>query len=282
MRPKSPSQPTIRTIAETWAAQSRWPTARAVAKEAIAAFGQLKPSQLNALIVGGLVANWRKTLAASTAYGYTSNLKKLLIALREFGSPKIQTPRVPRAQPRATVATGEELYRLLKDPAPWLRLFILLYLQCGLRRSEALAVTPRTWNREEHTVTIPVKGGRTRTAEVTPDVELLFNAAGDPDPDVPFIHTLHGSPITGGGVLSAWHDHRKRAGINPNLNAHDLRRTAATILYTATKDLRVPAQLLGHRNLSSTLIYLAPLAPDEARRYAELLRFDRFHSQVKQ
>jgi len=70
--------------------------------------------------------------------------------------------------------------------------------------------------------------------------------------------------------------------VNDELTAHDLRRTAATILYGATKDLRVPQQLLGHKNLSSTLEYLAPLAPDEARRYAELLRFDKFKSEVKQ
>ena len=66
------------------------------------------------------------------------------------------------------------------------------------------------------------------------------------------------------------------------MNAHDLRRSAATILYMATKDLRVPQQLLGHKNLASTLAYLAPMAPDEARRYQELLRFDHFHTEVKQ
>ena len=160
---------------------------------------------------------------------------------------------------------------------------MLLYFQCGLRASEALAITPRNWNRETHTVTIRVKGGRLRTAELTPDTEALLNACGEnSDPDQSAVATLHGGPITKNGVNAAWKRHREKCGINPKLTAHDLRRTAATILYTATHDLRVAQQLLGHKNLSSTLHYIAPMAPNEARKYSELLRFEHFKSEVKQ
>jgi integrase len=230
-----------------------------------------------------ILARWRANHRASTAHTYRIQLVRIARELEQFGAPKIHIRKLPRGAQRATVATGDELARILKDPVPWLRLFILLYLQCGLRRGEAMRVTPRSWNAENHTVTIAVKGGRIRTAEITPDVEALFLAAGnDPEPDKSFIQILHGRKIGMTAVYHAWQKHKKKHGINPAVTTHDLRRTAATILYAATKDLRVPQQLLGHKHLASTLSYLAPLAPDEARRYAELLRFDRFHTEVKQ
>ncbi len=278
---KSPAHPTLTPLVEAWAKQGRWQQDRQVAKDFIAALGHLSPRDLNPLMIGALVATWRKRHKPSTCYAYRSKLANLLGALVSFGAPILKPPKLPPPRPRGVVATGNELTRLLADPQPWLRLFILLYLQCGLRKHEALAVTPRTWNRENHTVTIPIKGGRIRTAQVTDDVEILFLAAGDPDPDTTYISALRGRKVNDSGMGQAWTALKKRTGINPTVTAHDLRRTSATILYTATKDLRVPQQLLGHQDLTSTLRYLAPMAPDEARKYTDLLRFHNFKSTEK-
>jgi integrase len=190
---------------------------------------------------------------------------------------------VPPPQQRGTVASGDELIALMANPQPFLRLYMLLYFQCGLRSSEALAVTPRSWNTENHTVTIPVKGKRVRTAEVTPEVESLFIAANAPQTeDRSFIELLRGRKVTQSAIRQAWERHRRDSGVSEEVTAHDLRRTAATILYNITKDLRVPQQLLGHQNLNSTLRYIAPMAPDEARRYAALLQFGHFKGGEKQ
>jgi integrase len=131
---------------------------------------------------------------------------------------------------------------------------------------------------------VQVKGGSVRAAEATPEIERLFEAARpwEGREDASFLSLLCGKPVTKQGIKSMWARHRRACGINPALHAHDLRRTAASILYAATRDLRVPQQLLGHKSLVSTLSYLAPLAPGEARRYAELLRFEKFHTEVKQ
>lgn len=209
-------------------------------------------------------------------------MRQVLAICEALGAPHIVPPKVPIPHARAIVATGDELYRLFKQPTPWLRLYMLLYFQCGLRSAEALRVTPRTWDRDEHTITVQVKGGATRTAQVTADVEAIFETCGDPDKDTPFLHIVRGRPITPDGLRFAWKKHRKACGVSDQVTAHDLRRTAATILYTATKDLRVPQQLLGHKNLASTLRYLAPMAPDEARKYSELLHFHNYKSEVKQ
>jgi integrase len=232
-------------------------------------------------MVGAIVAGWRRTLRPSTTYTYRAKLGEMLRTLTAFGAPPLTPPKIPAPANRSTVATPAELGTLLTTAKPFLRLFVLLYLQCGLRFSEAFAVTPRTWNREEHTVTIPVKGG-VRTAQLSADAEILMASAMNQDPDRPYIDALHGTPIKPSGIRYAWNRLLKATNTNPNITAHDLRRTAATILYNTTKDLRIAQQLLGHKQLTSTLRYLAPLAPEEARRYAELLSFTRFTSEVKQ
>ncbi len=248
------------------------------------AFGHLDPPHLTPLITGALLANWLKSHKRSTAYAKRLQLQRLLRLLEEIGAPHIKLAKIAKPEARATVATPTELASLFATPAPWLRLFMLLYLQCGLRRAETLRVTLRSWNRDKHQVTVATKGHRTRVAEITEDVEALLAAIdqANTDPDMPCIHALHGKPITAHGINKAWARHRTNSGISGNLIPHDLRRTAANIVYSSTHDLRAPQQLLGHKNLASTLEYLTPLHPDEARKYAELLRFDKFKSPVKQ
>jgi integrase len=243
--------------------------------------GHLHPAQLTNFLLASLVDRWKKIHRPNTARTYRAELKQILHALEPFGAPSITLPKTPWRQ-RTVTATGDELHRILRDPPAWMRLYLLLYFQCGLRHAETLRVTPRAWNPAQHTITVTIKGGRQRTVALTPDVEALLTAAGEPDPDTSFIAALRGHHMSDSGLRNAWTRHRARCGINPQVTAHDLRRTAATIVYTATKDLRTAQELLGHTNLSSTLSYLAPLHPDDARKYAELLRFEHFKSEVKQ
>jgi integrase len=268
-----------RTLKETATRQSL----RHVCDEVTRTFGHLAPAQLTAFLANSLVAKWRANHPGrGTAHVYRNDLRQVCDALASFGAPPFSIAKAPRSRQRAVTASGEELARLLKDPPPFLRLFMLLYFQSGLRFTETLRVNTRSWNPQRHTLTVQVKGGHTRTVLVSPDVENLFLAAGNPDPETPFLHALYGRPFSPTTLRHAWTTHKRRANVNPNLNAHDLRRTAASILYTATKDLRVAQELLGHKNLNSTLAYLAPLHPDDARKYAELLRFEHFRSPVKQ
>ena len=253
-----------------------------VARQVRREYGHLAPSATTPLMWGALVARWRRELRPNTAKTYLNVLKKIVGILAAHGAPPTQLPRLPRPKQRATVATVDELTRLLKEPPPYLRLFMLLYFQCGLRFSEALRVTPRSWNHLEQSVTVKTKGGATRTVTITPDVEALLVSAGDPQPDTPYIHTLRGKHITDQTLRHAWQRHRQSCGVPENITAHDLRRTSATILYNATKDLRLPQQLLGHKDLRSTLAYIAPLATEDARRYQQLLSFEHFKSKEVQ
>jgi integrase/recombinase XerC len=238
-----------------------------------AEFGHMRGSQVTPLMVAALVGRWRKEWSPRTVYSRLIYLRKHLAAIGYRG----EVPKLPRPQSRPVTASPQELAKLFANPPAFLRLYMLLYLQCGLRSAETMKVTVAAWRPENHTAAIRVKGGHVRTVELTPEVEDLLRTAQDGDPAAPAIEVLHGKPIGIPGLQHAFRRHADRCGVNRNVTPHDLRRTAATILYEATKDLRVPQQLLGHKNLASTLSYLAPMAPDEARKYAELLRFGHYH-----
>jgi integrase/recombinase XerC len=280
---KSPaSGVTIGDLARTLRKTATRRSFHVVAKEVEAAFGHLRVEQMTPMMPLALAARWRKEKRPSTTKNYLFELRRILEAVRASGGPRVDLPKPPTVHARAVTASMEELVSILKEPPAWLRLYLLLYFQCGLRAAETLRVTPRNWNAGNRTVTIPIKGGGTRTLKISEDVEALLTSAGNPEPDQPYIWALRGKNLTLGGLRRAWESHKKKCRVNPAVTSHDLRRTAATIVYNDTKDLRAAQELLGHKNLASTLSYLAPLHPDEAQKYAELLRFEHFKSEVKQ
>lgn len=51
-------------------------------------------------------------------------------------------------------------------------------------------------------------------------------------------------------------EHRERLGLNPKLNCHSFRHAFGTHLYEAGTDLLTIKELLGHKSLNSTVIYV--------------------------
>jgi integrase/recombinase XerC len=229
------------------------------------------------MFANAVIANWKATLAPATLYHRTRVIRKILKLLEQFGAPPCaeMLPRTKRPQPRATTASTADIAKLLNAAPTWQRLFITLAWQLALRFAETMAVTPRSHNRETQTVTIQTKGGKTRTIPTTADVEALIAAAGDTSgrEDEPYIAILKGTKtFSASGLRTAWWYLCDRAGVK-GLHPHDLRRTTATNLYAACKDLRAVQQFLGHESLASTTAYLAPLTEDQLRQMHQLLNF---------
>jgi integrase len=225
-------------------------------------------------MVLGICAEWRKRLAPNTIYTYSCQLRSLLRTLRECGSPPIQIPKTRGPRPRETVATPQDIERLLAAcaPMPWMRLFILLCWQTALRFSEALAVTPRSYDRQSNTAAIRTKGGKIRVIPMTEDIADLLRATLEGDPDRSCIHILKGSACSPQAIRSQWYRITSALQLT-HINPHDLRRTTATNLYAVTNDIRAVQQYLGHDRMSSTLSYLAPLGDQKLREMHEKLRF---------
>jgi len=231
-------------------------------------------------MIDALWQRWRQRYAPHTAYNRGNILKRLLRSLQPIGAPPLTVARMNHPQPRAVICTSEKIDAILKDTTPAMRLFVLLCWHTALRFSEALAVTPASFNAQDHTITIRTKGGKVRTIETPMAVYEMLQAAKacQPDTNESCVSILNGRPLSPEGIRTAWHRLTKKAGV-PELRPHDLRRTTATNLYRATHDLRAVQQYLGHENMASTVSYIAPLAKEEL---AGLHRLLNFHSQVKQ
>jgi integrase len=176
------------------------------------------------------------------------------------------------------VAKPDEVRRLLAHAPPWLRCYLLLTCQLGLRHSEACAVSPQSFNDADHTITFTKKGGDPFTLPTTPDLEQIFALAPETeDHTVSYVQLLRGNlglkgpRISKTTVRQNFYRLRDRAGCNPEIRPHDLRRTFAVKAMEDTNNVRLVAQLLGHSSLSTTAKYLENRNLAKLREYLETI-----------
>jgi len=161
--------------------------------------------------------------------------------------------------------------RLLTKSQPWMRLFILLCSQLGLRFHEAARACPLHWNRETQELAVIGKNNKPRNLPVTKEIAQMFAVAEklDAPRDTPFIWLMLAKPCSVGPNLGSlrrddnhirkeWQRMKRRLAINPALVVHDLRRTRITQIYRETLDIKAAQQFADHDNLDTTAHYIAP------------------------
>jgi site-specific recombinase XerC len=203
-------------------------------------------------------------------------LKRFLSWLVESGGnpdliSQLTKVRLPRY--RTVIAKPEEIDKLVKIAAPWLRCWLTITAGHGLRFAEANRLSPAQYNRQESTITFRTKGEGTNTLPVSDDLKYFFQTAPEnPDPNIPLLELHAGRRLSEEYLRKCWHDLKIQAGVNPELRPHDLRRTLAVRTYDLTKDLRAVQHLLGHANLYTTCGYLEHHDPDSIRPVLNQLR----------
>ncbi len=185
-------------------------------------------------------------------------------------------PRIRRPSPRETIAAPDELTKLLTAAQPWMSVLVLLGAHAGLRISDAMRVCPAHRNADARTITIEQKkNGHPVTLPLTDQLKDMLDKAPDGPQTTPyyalFRQGMKRETVAKSGFAHAWQRLKKKAGVNPDLWFHDLRRTIAVSLYEISKDLRVAEQMLGHKSLSSTLQYLEHRDPAKLRPYLQAL-----------
>lgn len=223
----------------------------------------------------------RAFLAARRKAGVVSrSLARTLSALRMFfrwleredtlkntAVSQIALPKIPHSVPKplnveaaaAVVDGGAE-----KD-SDWIAardtaVMILLY-GCGLRISEALALTPRTAPIQGRDMMhIVGKGGKERLVPVLPIVSQAIsrymNLCPYPiDNDNVLFVGARGGPLSPRLIQLAMERLRTELGLPDTATPHALRHSFATHLLSAGADLRQIQELLGHASLSTTQIY---------------------------
>lgn len=168
------------------------------------------------------------------------------------------TPGVQRfpVHSRSRFLTTEELQRLLSslaDAATNIRLYVLIVLATGCRRSEARNIRwsdidlahrrwtkPRTKNGQWHVVPLPT--------------QIIAELRTYPRESPWLFQGLNGKPWSVAGIEKAWGKVRRLCNLN-DVRLHDLRRTAASHMAINGENLTTIQKMLDHSSLQATAIY---------------------------
>lgn len=182
--------------------------------------------------------------------------------------PKIKAPR--RKLPH--VLEEPEVERLLQSPEAdtvlGLRDRAILHLLygTGMRASECAGLCEQDIDWREQTVRVCGKGGHERTlplhVAVVSALDAYRRARGSRAPQAAFFWGRQGRPITRGLVYERVRGWARRARLARRVSPHRLRHTFATHLVRAGVGLVTLRDLLGHRQLTSTQLYLHVTAKD--------------------
>ena len=205
----------------------------------------------------------RRFYTAIVAMGYLDHSKNPLV-----GFPSIKA--VPRKLPIAL--STEQMSRLLAEPKPDTviglrdRAILALLYGTGIRASECASLRSCQVDLTRLTITVQGKGGHERVIPLSPELAAVLHAytqaRGPALPAAPFFRSRFGRLLSRGSIyerVRTW-GHRSRVGFP--LSPHRLRHTFATHLVRAKVGLVTIRDLLGHRLITSTQIYLHVTADD--------------------
>ena len=176
----------------------------------------------------------------------------------EQRSPNYGTRRVRKLP---TVLTQEEVWRIINAPKNMKhRLLLMTTYSAGLRAGEVIKLKPEHIDSKRMLIKVEEgKGGKDRYTLLSKMLlEELRHYYKKSRPKT----YLFPSAYKGRGLLtyetvrSTYEDARKKAGVNKGPGVHTLRHSFATHLLEAGYDLRKIQILMGHKSLTTTMIYL--------------------------
>jgi len=174
---------------------------------------------------------------------------------------------VTRAKKLPTVLTEDERIRLLEQPNPRYptgernRTLLRLMLDTGLRLAEVTALKWRDLDLTTGKLMVRLgKGAKDRTLWVAEaDIDRLRSwrerQAKECGECKHVFTTLQGKPLGHRYVQRMVARYARKAGIEKTITPHTLRHSFATDLYRETSKIRLVQKVLGHSDLSTTMIY---------------------------
>lgn len=215
-----------------------------------------------------------------------SAVNRQLVVLRSFYRAIVAMGHLePRANPLAgfpsikavarklpTVLSAEETGKLLAQPRCDTvlglrdRAILALLYGTGMRASECTGLCQRDVDLRALTVTVTGKGGHQRTLPFNEGVAAVLaqyaQARGAALPAAPFFRSRRGRAMSRGTLYERVRTCARRARLGKAVSPHRLRHTFASHLVRAGVGLVTIRDLLGHRLITSTQIYLHVTAQD--------------------
>jgi site-specific recombinase XerD len=146
------------------------------------------------------------------------------------------------------------------------RAVLTLLYGTGIRASECAGLTERDINWEEATIRVMGKGGHERTLPLNEEVIHVLRqyrlARGPAQAGEPFFRSREGGALSRNAIYERVRRHARQARLPQRVSPHRLRHTFATHLVQAGVGLVTLRDLLGHRQITSTQIYIHLTAQD--------------------
>lgn len=240
------------------------PPDQLTAREVLAYLQYLREERGNGdSAVNRAVVILRRFYRAMVAMGYLEHAANPLV-----GFPSIKA--VPRKLP--VTLSSEQVRRLLAEPKPDTviglrdRAMLALLYGTGIRASECAGLRNSQVDLRQLTITVQGKGGHERAIPLNPELaevlRVYVEARGAALPGAPFFRSRFGRPLSRGSIYERVRTWGRRSRVGTPLSPHRLRHTFATHLVRAGVGLVTIRDLLGHRLITSTQIYLHVTADD--------------------
>ena len=234
------------------------------ARDVLAYLAHLREARGNGdSAVNRVVVVLRGFYGAMVAMGHLDHSANPLI-----GFPSIKA--VPRKLPVALDA--EQVTRLLAEPKADTviglrdRALLALLYGTGIRATECASLRSGQVDLTRLTINVRGKGGHERVIPLNPQLAEVLRAyaqaRGPALPTAPFFRSRFGRPLSRGGVYERVRTWGQRSRVGIPLSPHRMRHTFATHLVRAGVGLVTIRDLLGHRQITSTQIYLHVTAED--------------------
>ena len=231
-----------------------------------------------------------KTLYRPVANGtvnhtVTKLLRRIMLTARDKWRvhipemPQWGSLKLPEKRNKPRILKVEEQAVLDQFERPELRTAREFALLTGLRLAEIVSIRWPDVNFADGTIAVIQKGNEPRTVVMDGPTEALLRSLQGHHPEWVFTYaakqTRYNPPtgetrikgqryrLTAHGLTSARNNDWKKAGIKATF--HDLRRTAANVMWQATGRIEAAQLLLGHSDVQTTKIYL-----DAHREHAEI------------
>ena len=193
--------------------------------------------------------------------------------LEPDANPMAHFPKI-KATPRKlpVVLSQEEVRKLLAAPPTDTiigvrdRAILTLLYGTGVRASECAGLTVDDVDMCGKTIRVTGKGGHQRTIPLNDSVVKTLGhyvrARGMLPPTDAFFRSMRGKAMSRGAIYERVRTHARRAGLHKCVSPHKLRHTFATHLAQAGVNIVTIRDLLGHRLITSTQVYLHVTAKD--------------------
>jgi integrase/recombinase XerD len=188
-------------------------------------------------------------------------------------NPLANFPKIKAARRKLPVTLNEEeVRRLIERPNTGTilglrdRAIMTILYGTGIRASECAGLTEQDIDWQEHTIHVIGKGGHERTVPLNEEVIHILKqyriARGPVKLTESFFRSREGGALSRNAVYERVRSTGRKARIEKRVSPHQLRHTFATHLIKAGVGLVTVRDLLGHRLITSTQIYIHLTAQD--------------------